>query len=226
MSNLINIFLEPGKVLVELRSKPTFAVPLLLTAVGSALFVALYFFNVDPDWFADHTLQASGKELSATEIEQAKAVMPNARAMGGISAAIALVSIILVYVCYSLYLMLAGKISGNPVSFRQGISLTAWANMPMVLGLVVSLIGALTMQPQTAIESLALTNLDPLLLQLAPDHPFSAMAKNFSLLSFWVWGLMALGWRNWFNTGWGQALVVALAPSVVVFGVMAAFAAR
>jgi hypothetical protein len=223
---LINVFLEPTKVFSELKNKPIFAIPLLLIALGSALFVLLYFSKVDSDWFADYTLQASGKEMSAAEIEQAKAVMPNARTMGWISAPMAFLSILLAYSCYSLYFMLAGKITGNSLSFRQGLSLTAWANMPMLLALTVTILGALTMEPQTTIESLALTNIDPLLMQLPPDHAFSAIAKNFSLVSFWVWFLLALGWKTWFNTGWGQAVVVALTPSIVIIGVMAAFAAR
>ena len=63
-----------------------------------------------------------------------------------------------------------------------------------------------------------------LFVQLPMDHDWSMFAKSFSLLNFWVWFLAALGWKTWFRTGWGQALVVALLPSIVIYGVMALFA--
>ena len=87
------------------------------------------------------------------------------------------------------------------------------------------LIGAiLTSSPQSSLESMQLTNVDPLLVQLPMDHEWSMLARSFSLLNFWVWFLAALGWKTWFRTGWGQALFVALLPSIVIYGVMALFA--
>ena len=56
------------------------------------------------------------------------------------------------------------------------------------------------------------------------DHPWSTLAKSFSLLNFWVWFLAALGWKTWFRSGWGQAIFVVLLPSLVIYGVMALFA--
>lgn len=50
ISQLLNIFLEPGKVFVELKEKPTFLLPTLVVVI--LLFVALtaYFVQVDPAW--------------------------------------------------------------------------------------------------------------------------------------------------------------------------------
>jgi hypothetical protein len=67
-------------------------------------------------------------------------------------------------------------------------------------------------------------NVDPLLVQLPMDHDWSRLAKSFSLLNFWAWFLAALGWRTWYRTGWGQAVFVAVLPSVVIYGAMALFA--
>ena len=69
-----------------------------------------------------------------------------------------------------------------------------------------------------------LLNIDPLFVQLPLDHDWLMLARSFSLLNFWVWFLSALGWKTWFRTGWGQALVVALLPSIVIYGAMALFA--
>lgn len=227
MSHLINIYLEPAKVYADLKEKPSFWVPLLLVAAVSSLSVLLYFMQVDPAWFADQQvlqMKNSGRDISAAEIDQAMKVMPGARTMGYFMAPSTLIMVAVVYLLMALYYLLAGKVTGNAVSFRHGLALTAWSSMPLLLGSVVVLVGILTSSPQTSFESLQLLNVDPLLVQLPLDNPWSTLAKSFSLLNFWAWFLAAMGWKLWFRTGWGQALAVVLLPSLVIYGVMIAVA--
>lgn len=224
MSQLVNIFLEPAKVFAELRDKPTFLVPAVIVTVLSALSACLYFFHVDPEWFANYQLAAAGTEMSAAEIEQAKQFMPGARTLGYISAVTTPIMLAIVYSILAAYYMLAGKVAGHPVSFRHGLALSAWSAMPMVLAAVVSIVGTYTSSDQVSFESVQMLNLDPLLVQLPLDHDWSRLAKSFSLLSLWVWFLGALGWKTWFRTGWGSALFVVMLPNLVIYGVMALFA--
>lgn len=224
MSHLINILLEPGKVFAALREKPTFVLPLALTAILTAAFILVYFSRVDSGWFIDHALSASGTEMSAAEIEQARKVMPSASVQGYIGAPVSVIGIVLMTMVIALYYMLAGKITGASISFRHGLALTAWCSVPMLIGTVIALAGAILMSPQTAIESLSLTRVDPLLVQLPPTHDWSSLAKNFDLLQFWALFLGAVGWRTWTRSGWGQAITVVAIPSVLIYGTMALFA--
>lgn len=224
MTHLMDIFLQPDKAFDDLKGKPTFLLPLLLTALTTAAMILLYFSNVDPAWYLAQTIAAGGGDMSASEIEQARKVMPGAQIMGYFGAAGALLGTAVMAALYALYFMLAGKITGASTSFRHGLSLTGWAGMPLLLGTVVALVGALTMAPQTSLESLMLTNVDPLLLHLPVDSPWSKLATSFSLLNLWVVFLIVLGWRTWGRTGWTQAIVVAALPSVVIYGAMAAWA--
>jgi hypothetical protein len=224
MSHLIDIFLQPGKVFVQLKDRPTFVVPTVIAAVFAIAMTLAYFLRVDPAWFAEQTLVSAGSELSAKEIEQMKAVMPSAPVMGYIGAATAPVTIAAIYALLALYFLLAGKVAGVSLSFKQGLSLVAWSGMPAVLGSVVGLIGALTMSPQTTFESLMLTNIDPLFVQLASDDPWAPLLRTVGLLNLWVWFLSALGWKTWGRTGWGQAIFVSVLPYAVIFAGMAAFA--
>jgi hypothetical protein len=225
MSHLVDIFLQPSKVFEDLRERPTFALPLLLTVVLSAILPLWYFLVVDPSWDLQHMLLASGREMGAGDIEKAKAMMPGTHTMAYVGAASAAVVTAIMYALYALYFMLAGKVTGAAMTFRRGFSLVAWSGMPALLGIVVALVGVATMQPHTPIESLMLTNVDPLLVQLPPDSRWVGLARGFSLLSLWTWFLLALGWRT-FNrgAGWVQSVVVALVPSVVIYGIIAAIA--
>ena len=225
MSQLINIFVEPGKVFAELKEKPTFLVPALLVSLFTAGAALLYFFKVDPDWFISNQLARMGGEMSAAELEQVKAFMPGARTSGYIAAPSTLVVFAIMYSLLGLYYLLAGKVTGNAVSFRHGLSLAAWSSMPMIVGALVAIVAIFTSSPKSSFESMQLLNVDPLLVQLPFDHAWGNLARSFSLLNFWAWFLAALGWKIWFRTGWGQALFVVLLPSLVIYGGMAAFAA-
>ena len=225
MTHLVDIFLQPSRVFAELKEKPTFLVPLLLVMALTAAFTLLYFTTVDSTWFLDHMLMAQGSEINAADLARMKQAMPGTRTMGYIGAPTAVLGVGVASALYALYFMLAGKLTGAEINFRRGLSLNCWSNMPMVLGLLVALGSAATMSPQTTLESLMLTNLDPLLLQVPVDSPWLKLAQGFNLLNFWVWFLAALGWRTWTKASWAQSIIVAVLPSVVIFGVMAAIAA-
>lgn len=224
MTQLVDIFLQPGKAFEALREQPRFALPLLLLAVASAILPLWYFMTVDPDWYMQHMLLEAGREMSAAEVEQARSVMPGTQAMAWIGAISSIVMIVVVSCLYALYLMLAGKVTGAGVNFRRGMSLVCWSNMPALLGIVVALVGVAMMEPNTGLEALMLTNVDPLLVQLPAESPWRGLARGFSLLNLWSWFLLALGWRTFTGAGWMQSAVVALLPGVVIYGGMALFA--
>lgn len=224
MSHLVDIFLQPGKVFVDLKEKPTFWLPLLLISLTAGVMVLMYYMKVDGEWLINDMLLARGADMSAAEMEQMRQAMPGARAMGYFGAPSAVVATVIGFLLYALYFMLAGKVAGAATSFRHGLSLICWASMPMLLGLIVALVGVAMMEPQTGLPSLMLTNLDPLLIQLPVDSPWNTLAEGFSLLNLWTWFLLALGWRIWTRSGWLQAAIVALLPSVVIYGVMVLFA--
>lgn len=224
MSHLINIFLEPGKVFEQLKEKPSFVVPLLLVSIALSVMFLMYFMKVDSAWFIDHALLAGGKEMSAAEIAQIKSVMPGAKVMGYFYAVLMPILMIVIALISALYYLLAGKITGSTVGFKQGLSLSTWSSMPTLLGTIVALVGVFMMSPQTSIESLMLTNIDPLLLQLPIDSQWKKLATAFSLLYFWNIFLAALGWKVWGKTSWSEAIVVAIIPYILYFGGIALWA--
>lgn len=224
MSHLINIFVEPGETFAELKEKPTFLLPMALMIALTAIMTLFYFNKVDSSWLSDHQLSMAGTEMSAAEMEQAKKMMPSASVMGMIGAVVGPIFIVLVTMLMALYYLVAGKIVGNAVTFKHGMGLVAWSSVPALLGMVVAIVGIALMEPQTGLESLMLTHVDPLLVQLPVDHAWSSFAKNFDLLTFWTVLLVAVGWRTWGKTSWAQAITVAIIPSLLIYGGMAAWA--
>jgi len=221
---LLDIFLDPGKVFIALKERPTFLVPLLVFVAVLVASTLAYFLRVDPVWYADHVLAMAGTEMTTAEIAQAKQFMPSAPVQGYIGTAVAAIATPLLFALFAVYYLLAGKVAGAAVTFKHAMALSTWASMPTVLGIAVMLVGALLMAPQTAQNTLMLTNVDPLLVQLPYDSAFSGLAKGFSLITFWVIGLTALGWKTFTGSGWKSALLVAVLPTLVFYGGWLAFA--
>ncbi len=224
MSHVIDIFLQPGPVFVAQKEKPTFILPFAIISVLTIALMTSYFSSVDPDWYMDYMLSASGAEMSAAELKQAAKMMPGARTMAYVSAATTAIGLGLGMLLYALYFFVAAKVTGNAMSFKHGLSLATWSNMPTAIGTLVALIGVFLMSPQTSLESLMLLNIDPLLVELERGSRWSSLAKGFSLLTFWTVFLGALGWKTWGRTGWLQAIIVVALPSLVIFGGMALYA--
>jgi hypothetical protein len=221
MAKLVDIFIQPSKVFAAERERPTFLVPWLVLAALTIAFTLAYFFRVDPGWYADHMFDAQRGTMAAKDVARAKAMMPGAHTMGLFGAVGGTVTVALMFAIIGLYYWLAAKITGKPLGYKHGLSLTAWSAMPAALGTLVALIGALTMSPQTGIESLMLTHVDPLLVSIPAGQPGHRLAQSADLLQIWTTFLAALGWRVFTRASWLQSIVVALIPLALVYGVMA-----
>ena len=221
MSQLVDIFLQPSKVFAEERERPTFLLPWLVLVAVTIAFTVTYFLRVDPAWYADHMFDASRADMTAKEIAKAKAVMPGTKVMAAFGAIGSVISLAIMFAITGAYFWLASKVTGKGLGFRHGLSLATWAAMPAVLGTVVGLVGAITMAPQSGIESLMLTHVDPLLVSIPPGEHGRRLAQSADLLSLWTVFLGALGWRVFTRAGWGQAIVVSVLPLALMYGVIA-----
>lgn len=221
MKDLLDIFLQPGPVLARQYEKPTGWLPMLVIAVAGAVFTYLYFSAVDVAWFLRESVERGGQELSAAEAAAMERSADNP-AFIWTSTIGSLLGMVVYLLLWAVYFLLAGKLTGLAVSFKQGLGLAGWASMPTVLGSLLGIYGTVGMAPQTFIGDLALTSLDPMLMQLPPDSPWKTFATSFNLLNLWVIGLAALGWKLWTrDTGWTEPVVVAALPLVLIHGFQA-----
>jgi hypothetical protein len=226
MKDLVDLFLQPAPLFERLRQRPTWLLPALVLVALAGASVYLYFSQVDPVWFIERSMLQSGEEVSDAQLEAARKAAPSGAILAWSATGGVVVSTFLMLLLTGLYLLLAGKVTGLGVSYRQGLSLASWTSLPLALGSLVTLAGLPGMDPRTPLESLSYTTVDPLLVQLPADSAWKAFATSFSLLSVWTTWLVALGWKTWSRApGWGQAVIVALLPSVLIYGFMAARAA-
>jgi hypothetical protein len=218
LKDLIDIFLQPGPVLARQYDKPNGWLPVLVVAVVGALFYHRYFSTVDVGWFMTESIERSGQELSKAELDAMSRSADNP-AFVWTSTIGSLLGGVVYLLLWAVYFLLAGKLTGLAVSFKQGLGLAGWASMPTVIASLLALYGTVGMTPQTFVSDLMLTSLDPMLVQLPIDSPWKTFATSFNLLNLWVIGLAALGWKLWSkDAGWTKPVVVAALPFALIHG--------
>lgn len=217
MKDLVDIFLQPGPVLLKQYEKPNGWLPVLLLAVAAAAFAYLYFSKVDGEWFMRAALDRQGRELTREQIDAQSAVGGGSAMLIWPSTILALAFTAVFQMILGLYYMLAGKLAGLAVGFKQGLGLAGWSAMPTLIGTLLGIYGTFGMSPQTYIDALSLTTLDPMLVQLPPESPWKTLATSSSFLTLWTIGLAALGWRLWSRGGgWVGAILVAALPQALI----------
>lgn len=218
VKDLIDIFLQPGPVLLRQYERPNGWLPVILISVLGTVFVHLYFSKVDPEFFLRTTLEREGEELTKQQADAMAAAGGSSAMMLWPSTIGAALGSVVMMCGLALYFLLAGKVTGVAVAFKQGLALAGWSSMPGILASLLGIYGTLSMTPQTFIDALSYTTVDPMLVQLAPDSPWKSLAGSFSFLTLWSIGLAALGWKLWSRGGWGAAISIAALPYALVFG--------
>jgi hypothetical protein len=182
----------------------------------------LYFDRVDAAWFMERSIVASGQDVSDKELQAIRTNGPSSGMLKWTGSIGGSVGMLVSFLAFGLYYFLAGKVTGLALSYKQGLALAAWSSMPTLISAVLLLVGVFSMTPQTPLESLVLTSVDPMLMQLPLESPWKGLATSASFLVIWTIWLAALAWKLWSQANkWTGAVVVAALPTVLIYGGMA-----
>jgi hypothetical protein len=219
---LIDIFLQPNHVFASLRSRPQPLLPIAFLILASTSGTALYFDRVDLDWFMEQSILQSDPDISDEQLARIRESAGPGVAVRWAAPLASAFGLGVVFSLLAVYYWIAAKFTSVGLSYKESLALVGWSSMPTLINSILILIGVLGMTPQTPIESLSLTTVDPLLLQLPAGHPWKPLAGSLTFLAVWTTYLGALGWRELSaSRTWGTPILIAALPSILVFGVMA-----
>jgi hypothetical protein len=222
MQELIDIFLQPSRVLGRLKDQPNYLLPLVLLVGLTAVSSYLYFDRVDAVWWIERSVVASGQDVSDKELQAIRSNGPGSGILKWTGSIGGSVGVLVSLLAFGLYYFLAGKVTGLALSYKQGLALAAWSSMPNLISAGLLLVGVPSMTPQTPLESLMLTSVDPMLVQLPLESPWKGLFTSASFLMFWTIWLAALGWKLWSQADkWIGAVVIAALPTTLIYGGMA-----
>jgi hypothetical protein len=210
-----NIFTAPGEAFAAIKERPSPWLPLLLVLLGYCAVTYFYMSAVDFPWLMDRQLQSADltDEQRAQTVDAMGQVPPAALAVG--SAIVTCIGILIVFAIIALYYTGVSFATRTGVKFKQWFALSWWCALPIVLGLLATLVNVLTgdmrFVVQEAINPLSFGNL------LGIDVASAATTVERTLLSLdpttlWTLVLSILGYQALSQKSIVHATVVVLAP--------------
>lgn len=224
---LTNVFTTPGEAFAAIKQRPSPWLPLvLLIGVYCAVSFA-YLTSIDLAWFFDRAMQNAPNltdEQRARAVETQAGMSPYVLAsVGSLSAA---ASFLIAFAIGALYFTGVSFALSAGVKFKQWFALLAWCSVPFLLGLLASLANVLTsdarFMPQEAMNPLSFGNL------LALDSEGATLSQrillSLDITTVWSLVLQVLGFQAWTGRSTAVASAVALAPLLILFVILGAFA--
>ena len=220
---MVDIVASPGKALDEIKQHTSWLWwPLLITMLlASGLFI--YYYNwVDFPWLVEETIRQMPAENRAEAAEGVRQFMQPGRQMWMTVLAIVVMSLF-IYTIQATYLHLANKIfTGTEIGFGSWFSFTVWTSFVGVFGTLAAFILILTADSnQLLTQSLTVLSMNALLVHASPGEPWFTWASSLTLINFWTFFLMSIGFARWTGAAIIKSTIIAVLPWALVFGIWA-----
>jgi hypothetical protein len=219
---------SPTSAFAELRERPRFWFPLLVVAISTAAMIGWYYSVVDIDWLKEQIF-GNNPDMQKMPAEA------RAAAMGFMGRKTMLISgvfgaamgIPFFFLVSALYFLLAAKITKMSPGLKHWFSLVCWCSLPILINVVAGAVFLLLRDNNQITPGV----LQPLSLnELVFHRPMGAKDQAFfdslNIPGILSWVLMIIGVHAWSQRSWVFSSVVALLPSVLIYGIWAIFVFR
>jgi len=221
---MVDIVAAPGKALEEIKLHTSWLWwPLLITMIMASGLMAYYYNWVDFPWLVEETIRQVPVEKRAESADAIRQFMHPGTSMWTAVVAIVLFSFI-IYAIQASYLHLANKlITGADIGYGQWFSFSVWTAFVGVFGALAGFVIIFTADSnQLPTQSLQALSLNSLLVHAGPGEPLFTWASSLTLINFWTFFLMSIGYARWTGADIMKSTVIAVLPWAVIFGGWAA----
>jgi hypothetical protein len=224
LDTAINILVSPSEAFEQIRQRPTKLFPLALIVVSTVIALVWYFNIIDFAWYVDDTL--ANANIDENNIDDARDAMlsmsQNTFMLFGVIGGS--LGTVVYYVLQSAYLALISALTGDGQKFSRWFSLVCWTALPSLLAIVGMLVTiALSPNGQLSAFDLNPLTLRNLGIETANDS-LNTLFASINLTMVWSIGLLTLGYQQWQKSSLAKAIVVILAPYLLIASVWAYFA--
>lgn len=230
-SVLTNIIAAPGRAYAAIQEKPTVWLPLLILIVSYCAISFAYTHLVDLPWLIEQQL-SNARNL--TDAQRDQAVKAASRlppvVYGGISAVSSTVFIVVLLALTALYYRGISFATGDGVKYKQWFSLASWCAIPIVFGVIASLVHLLSsdarFMTQEEMNPFAFGNL--LGIERGSTAPIAQrVLLGLDVTALWSLALSVLGYHTFSKRSLLVSAAVVLGPvAVIVAGVAVLVATR
>lgn len=194
-SILGNLFLSPSEAFAALLKRPTVLLPLVLLMATNAGFTAYWLNRVDPIAFMKAQMQESG-QWDKVPADQREGMLEGQSKAFPYFASIGVIAVPIVTLLFAAVLTFVFRFFyAGEVTFKQGLSLTAWASLPVSLVAVPLLALVLHLKDDYLVNPQEVLQANPTLFvekDSVPKAVFSFLS-SLDLFSFWMIGLLSIG---------------------------------
>jgi hypothetical protein len=227
MQACIDIFFSPQSAFTSIKQKKGWSwLPFLLVMVASSSVFAYYFNVVDIDFYNEQSIE-QGAAMTGLSYEELKEMSPPADASSSMLQTILSICFGLIFgnLIIALYYLLITKMTAkNELSFGDWFGFSWWVNLPLVLSYLASiLVIFFASDSQIPMHSLQPTSINSLLLSLPISSPWHGFFEAITLFSIWTIALAFFGLKAWLNTETPKAIIIAIIPSVILYGAWALY---
>jgi hypothetical protein len=218
---MVDIIAAPGKALDEIKSHTSWLWWPLLISVLLASGLMFYYYNwVDFPWLVEETIRQIPAENRAESAEAIRKFMSPGTSTWTTVIAIVIMTFI-IYTIQATYLHLANKlITGAEIGFGKWFSFSVWTGFVGVFGVLAAFATILMADSnQLSTQDLQVFSLNSLLIHASPGEPLFTWASTLTLISFWTYFLMSIGYARWTGAAIVKSTIIAVLPWALIFGV-------
>ncbi len=218
---MMDIFASPGKALDEVRQHMSWLWwPLLISILLSAGLFVYYYGWVDFPWLVEETIRQIPAENRAESVDAIRKFMQPATSTWTSAIAVVVMTFI-IYTIQASYFHLVNKlITGADIGSGQWFSFSVWTGFVSVFGALAAFVAIFMADSnQMPTQDLQVFSLNSLFLHLDSGEPLFTWASSLTLINFWTWFLMSIGYARWTGAEMVKSTVIAVLPWAVIFGV-------
>jgi hypothetical protein len=195
LSRLLGVFIEPGETFEDIARNPGWIAPLILLIVFSEAFTQAMLAKIGMARIIMHSIQQSGRAAQMDPAQLNQAIARGSQIGAIIVQILGLLTVpIFLLVIAGFGLLVLNVLFGKKASFKQVFSVTCYADMPGILGILMGIVVMFFGDPAAFNpQSPAPTNLGYFLNPLTTSHAFMALANSLDFIIVWFLILLAIG---------------------------------
>lgn len=225
----LDVLMAPTNAFTNIKDKKGWAwVPFFLVIVMTSVVFVHYFSIVNIDWYQDQSLEQAAA-MTGMSFEELKAASPAVEATSAMIQTIVSVAITLIVMnlLSAVYYLLATKVTvKNDYSFKDWYAFTWWTCMPVVVSSLASiLVLFFAADGNISLNDIQPTSLNSLIFSVETSHAWYTFLEAINLFNLWIIAIASVGLKVWLNIKTKKAVILALLPSLVIYGLWALYIA-
>jgi len=220
---MVDIVASPGKAFDEIKQHTSWLWwPLLITILLASGLLIYYYNWVDFPWLVEEIIRQMPAENRAEAADSVRQLMQPGRSTW-MSVIFIVVWFFVIYTIQATYLHLANKIfTAVDIGFGSWFSFTVWTSFVSVFGTLAGFAAILMADSnQLSTQGLTVLSINALLVHATPADPWFTWASSLTLINFWTFFLMSIGFARWTDTALLKSAIIAILPWALVFGIWA-----